>query len=574
MQDMPQMGTSSFYLCSKINEKASIMTAKQSKKQELDLLQAVEKIVELAKDSQLSKDFFRKAGKYIKYLSEALDLTKEQSVMMSLFIDNSEDSSISISDFGTFLGCRTTRIIRFMNDIDVLEKRGLIICCRDRRGRSYRVPMKVIEAFQHNELYKPEDLSGLSCAELFAELEDIFDMRKNDELTEKGVCEKIRELFTNNPNLIFVEKLKSFNFDVEDELLLILFSHLFVNNSDDNIGYHDLDFLFDKRRWNRIKSSLNAGEHILLSAKMIEYNNDDGFVNRESFRMTMEAKRTLFEELNLSSLNTNQKKAGLLKADDIAIKKLYYDEEVRKQVSELTQLLNDDHYQEIRNRLKESGFRCGFTCLFYGMPGTGKTETVLQLAKETGRDIMQVNISEIKSMWVGESEKNIKALFDNYRNKVRESKLTPILLFNEADAIIGKRQEGAERAVDKMENSIQNIILQEMETLDGILIATTNLAQNMDKAFERRFLYKIKFTKPTIEARMSIWREMIPTLSEADTHALAVKYDFSGGQIENIARHYAIDNILHGSSSNVLETLSIHCDNERLEKKEQRKIGF
>ena len=550
------------------------MTAKQSKKQELDLLQAVEKIVELAKDSQLSKDFFRKAGKYIKYLSEALDLTKEQSVMMSLFIDNSEDSSISISDFGTFLGCRTTRIIRFMNDIDVLEKRGFIICCRDRRGRSYRVPMKVIEAFQHNELYKPDDLSGLSCAELFAELEDIFDMRKNDELTEKGVCEKIRELFTNNPNLIFVEKLKSFNFDVEDELLLILFSHLFVNNSDDNIGYHDLDFLFDKRRWNRIKSSLNAGEHILLSAKMIEYNNDDGFVNRESFRMTMEAKRTLFEELNLSSLNTNQKKAGLLKADDIAIKKLYYDEDVRKQVFELTQLLNDDHYQEIRNRLKESGFRCGFTCLFYGMPGTGKTETVLQLAKETGRDIMQVNISEIKSMWVGESEKNIKALFDNYRNKVKDCRLTPILLFNEADAIIGKRQEGAERAVDKMENSIQNIILQEMETLDGILIATTNLAQNMDKAFERRFLYKIKFTKPTIEARMSIWREMIPTLSEADTHALAVKYDFSGGQIENIARHYAIDNILHGSSSNVLETLSIHCDNERLEKKEQRKIGF
>lgn len=571
---MPQTGTSSSYFCSKINEKASVMTAKQSKKQELDLLQAVEKIVELAKDSQLSKDFFRKAGKYIKYLSGALDLTKEQSVMMSLFIDNSEDSSISISDFGTFLGCRTTRIIRFMNDIDVLEKRGLIICCRDRRGRSYRVPMKVIEAFQHNELYKPDDLSGLSCAELFAELEDIFDMRKNDELTEKGVCEKIRELFTNNPNLIFVEKLKSFNFDVEDELLLILFSHLFVNNSDDNIGYYDLAFLFDKRRWNRIKSSLNAGEHILLSSKMIEYNNDDGFVNRESFRMTMEAKRTLFEELNLSSLNTIQKKAGLLKADDIAIKKLYYDEEVRKQVSELTQLLNDDHYQEIRNRLKESGFRCGFTCLFYGMPGTGKTETVLQLAKETGRDIMQVNISEIKSMWVGESEKNIKALFDNYRNKVRESKLTPILLFNEADAIIGKRQEGAERAVDKMENSIQNIILQEMETLDGILIATTNLAQNMDKAFERRFLYKIKFTKPTIEARMSIWREMIPTLSEVDTHALAVKYDFSGGQIENIARHYAIDNILHGSSSNVLETLSIHCDNERLEKKEQRKIGF
>ena len=113
-------------------------------------------------------------------------------------------------------------------------------------------------------------------------------------------------------------------------------------------------------------------------------------------------------------------------------------------------------------------------------------------------------------MWVGESEKNIKQIFDSYRQKVEEFKMTPILLFNEADAIISKRQEGAERAVDKMENTIQNIILQEMELLDGILIATTNLAQNMDKAFERRFLYKINFTKPTLEARISIWHEMIP----------------------------------------------------------------
>ena len=237
-------------------------------------------------------------------------------------------------------------------------------------------------------------------------------------------------------------------------------------------------------------------------------------------------------------------------------------------------MLDDSQYQVIRSRLKESGFRCGFTCLFYGEPGTGKTETVLQLARKTGRDIMQVNISEIKSMWVGESEKNIKQIFDSYRKKVEEFKITPILLFNEADAIIGKRQEGAERAVDKMENTIQNIILQEMETLDGILIATTNLAQNMDKAFERRFLYKIHFTKPTLEARASIWHAMIPVLSEDESRSLASKYDFSGGQIENIARHYTIDSILYGVTDNLLETLSRHCDNERLDSKGRRAIGF
>ena len=194
--------------------------------------------------------------------------------------------------------------------------------------------------------------------------------------------------------------------------------------------------------------------------------------------------------------------------------------------------------------------------------------------RQTGRDIMQVNISQIKSMWVGESEKNIKEIFDRYRIKVEKASIAPILLFNEADGIIGKRQEGAERAVDKMENSIQNIILQEMENLKGILIATTNLAQNMDKAFERRFLYKIKFNKPSLEARMQIWQTMLPALSKADIRALAEKYDFSGGQIENIARHYAIDGILHGEDSISLETLMSHCDNERLGQREIGKIGF
>ena len=218
--------------------------------------------------------------------------------------------------------------------------------------------------------------------------------------------------------------------------------------------------------------------------------------------------------------------------------------------------------------------RCGFACVFYGSPGTGKTETVLQLARKTGRDIFQVNISEVKSCWVGESEKNIKAIFDRYRTQVQSSKITPILLFNEADAVIGKRREGAESAVDKMENSIQNIILQEMETLDGIMIATTNLEQNMDKAFERRFLYKIKFNKPSLKARAHIWKSMIPALSEEESIDLASKYDFSGGQIENIARHYAINTVLHGEGNNRLDSLYAYCDGERFEKKEYRKIGF
>ena len=541
----------------------------------IDLLTAVEQIVELSKNSHLEPEFFINAARPINYLSKKMGLSKNQAVMMALFIDNSNDMNINIRDFANHLDCSTTRVLRLMTDIDELVNRGLICCSNVRNGVTYRVPWEVVDAFKRNEKFVPRSYAGLSCQELFGIVEEIMEMRDDNEISTELAQRRINELLDANRQLVFVQKLKSFRFFEDDEMLLMVFAHLFVNNNDDNIGYHDLCFFYDRKSdFNHIRSMLNNGSHTLLDSKMIEYNNDQGFVNRESFRMTWMAKHALFPELNIKMMEQDTGRKGVLKHEDITPKSLFFDKEVSAKVDDLGQLLDETHYRDICDRLKEKGYRSGFTCLFYGAPGTGKTETVLQLARQTSRDIMQVNISEIKSMWVGESEKNIKAVFDQYREKVEKMAVTPILLFNEADAIIGKRQEGAERAVDKMENSIQNIILQEMETLNGILIATTNLAQNMDKAFERRFLYKVKFNKPTLEARMQIWHSMLPELQESDIRVLAEKYDFSGGQIENIARHYAIDSILHSDSAATLEKLMAHCDGERLEQKDGRKIGF
>ncbi|MBO5972292.1 MAG: AAA family ATPase, partial [Alistipes sp.] len=167
-----------------------------------------------------------------------------------------------------------------------------------------------------------------------------------------------------------------------------------------------------------------------------------------------------------------------------------------------------------------------------------------------------------------------KAVFSRYRKLVSESDVAPILLFNEADAIIGKRLENVQRSVDKMENSMQNIILDEIEQLDGILIATTNLTCHMDPAFERRFLYKIEFEKPTVEVKSAIWQTMLAGLSDEDALVLASTYDFSGGQIENIARKSVVDKILTGEDLS-LDTLCTHCDSELMDgNKNRRQIGF
>ena len=544
----------------------------------MDLLTAVEQIVELAKESQLSKEFFRKADKYIKYVSNKLELTKEQSVMIALFINRSDDDRILIRELSKDVNCSTIRILRYLKEIDELEKKELIRCCRERRcSISYRVPYDVIEAFKRDEKYVPKKCTNLTCVELFGELEEIFELRNDNEITFDAMSQKIHSLLEDNSQLLFTKAIKQYGWEYMEEemMLLLLFCHLYVNNNDNNIRFHDLDFLYDnKRTWNRVKNQLAGGRHVLFIEDIIEYNNDDGMLDRESFRMTQKAKEEFFPELDLSNRTYNDQRKDIVKCEKIAEKQLFYDKNIQAQIDELSQLLDNVHYQKVHSRMKDSGFRCGFTCLFYGAPGTGKTETVLQLARQTGRDIMQVNISQIKSCWVGESEKNIKGLFDNYRELVKKSEVTPILLFNEADAIINKRMEGAQSAVNKMENSIQNIILQEMENLDGILIATTNLAGNMDKAFERRFLYKIKFERPTLEARMSIWHTMMPTLEEDVILTLATKYEFSGGQIENIARHYAINSILHGQSDNIIKVLCSYCDCERLETNGKKRIGF
>ena len=145
-------------------------------------------------------------------------------------------------------------------------------------------------------------------------------------------------------------------------------------------------------------------------------------------------------------------------------------------------------------------------------------------------------------MWVGESEKNLKKVFIEYKQAKRIFKNHPILLFNEADAIFSRRRNVGS-SVDQMENSLQNILLQELEEFDGILIATTNLTQNLDNAFERRFLYKLNFRMPEAEARLRLLTANFERLSESDRTAIALNCEFTGSTIENIKRKLALQEL-------------------------------
>ncbi len=180
--------------------------------------------------------------------------------------------------------------------------------------------------------------------------------------------------------------------------------------------------------------------------------------------------------------------------------------------------------------------------IFYGSPGTGKTMTAVSLAKTLKRPILSFDCSKILSMYVGESEKNVRKIFDDFKILSKKAKVDPILLLNEADQFLSARSEGTGSSADKMHNQMQNIFLEQIEKFEGILIATTNLLDNIDKAFSRRFNYKIEFKKPDFKQRVRLWHFMLlekASYEESfDVEELA-KHELTGGQIDLIVRNTA-----------------------------------
>lgn len=538
------------------------------------ILEAFEHIVELAKDSNLSPEFYQTAYPYIGYASRKLKLSPLQTILLALFVDRSDDNSIRLSEIASDIGCRTTKILRLSSEIDSLAEKHYLCASHSRNRLSYRVPEEVLTALRKNQPYVYVTKPITDVQSFLDRFSDLMEQMDNKELTHASLLARTIAGLEEIKNTYFARTLQGLHLPEEECLLFIFMAYRLTEYNDDCIVFGDISDLFDNGKvpgW--CKSALHNRFSMLFDHNLIENVNETGMARADSFRLTDYAKTEVLSELNLT-LTSKADYKDLIKSDSLPAKTLIYNAAEQSQVNELSSILSADRFTAVQQRLRTAGMRTGFCCLFYGSPGTGKTETVYQIARATGRDIIRVDVDKIKSCWVGESEQNMKKLFNRYRKICKDSALAPILLFNEADAVLGIRMEEATRAVDKMENSLQNIILQEMESLEGIMIATTNLTSNLDKAFERRFLYKIQFNRPTVEARAKIWQAMLPRLTDDDACTIASQFDLSGGEIENIIRKYTVNAILSGNDDADVRSISDICRNERIANSNRTKIGF
>jgi len=546
----------------------------------LTLLDRIDRIIKIHYSIQKHLDDIEKKAKYQEILnkhltvcSDILGITTLQALLFSYILNRS--GAIMLENFAKFFKVTRVKCFKYLDDLDVLVNKRLIK--KSSRGFesdfNYWIPFEVIQAIREGKLFTPPRFCGLSKDEFFKRLKQLFtELMGNYEtgyrITNDIFLMDFTNLLDDNTHLEFVKNMNKWSLTKANMVFLSYLCTQFYKEQEDVFQLRAIDF-FDNPR--------NAEERIdinkLLELKLIEYWGDD-FQDKDCVVLTH---RALIELLGINeAMLKSEKGSELINHENILKKELFYNENDRRQIEQLTGLFIENNFIKVRERLKIKGMRTGFSCLFFGAPGTGKTETAYQIARISGRDIMPIDISMTKSHWFGQSEKIIKDIFTQYHHKVKKANNrnfpVPILLLNEADAIINKRKDTSISSVAQTENAIQNIILEQLEKLDGILIATTNLTENIDTAFERRFIYKVEFQKPDIKVRQSIWKSLIPELTEPETLKLTENFELSGGQIENIARKRAIMSIINGKDPDLSELITF-CGDESIFKTEA-KVGF
>ena len=516
--------------------------------------------------------------KDISFISKKYEIGTRSAVLMAAILEKTNTGGgVDKEDLANYIGCSNIEFISCGADLRELEKKGIIQVNNCHR-EVFRITNEAFKAIEKDADFVPPKMVGLTAEELFARIRGCFIRYRKDDIDDDRLIEELDSLVQNNDHLTFCRKLlDSALYDRCDDTerrMFFYLCHRYVMHGELSVEVDTLLHFVDGMILDPMtaRNCLSAGSTDMQTSGLVEFANEDGMANTEALSLSDVVRNEFLGDVERKE-PPKETNSDLVSADSIVAKELFYNEAEAVQIGRLAGLLEEENYQGIRARLSETGMRKGFNVLFYGAPGTGKTASAFELARRSGRDIFVIDMSKLRSKWVGDSEKCIKSVFSIYRRMCRKNGRVPILLFNEADAIFMKRIENVEHSVDQMNNTMQNIILQEMENLDGILIATTNLVGNLDPAFERRFLFKVEFHKPDAASRAKIWKSMIGSLSDAEATTLAGRYEFSGGNIENVVRKSSVEYVLTGQQPTV-DTLSTFCEEETYAKAERKRIGF
>ncbi len=558
---------------------SDLETNKADKPSSLSMVECIGTIYESSENCGLHPLFFQEIETEVAQLAEYFHITNIQAFIFANVISlNFNGSSVGTRDLIDHFACNPIKIVEYTIEMEKLQQIGLLKKYRKRRNHiaesvySYAVAEEVIESIKKGESIKT--FSSNSNPDIYEILEwvgKLWDKVDDDEMMVEDATLEIETIVNSHIEMPVIQSIKRYELSSQNTFLLLFLIWRKLLSVDSVSLDRIVDGIVDKGAAKiRYIRSFHNEQNQLIEKDLVEISGAD-FSNNNETKLTDKTLEML-ERCGLKLISNRKKRSGIINPENIIAKKLIYNNEELKQLSLLKNLLDESNLNATQAKLIQKGLPQGITVLLYGAPGCGKTESVFQIAKHTGRQIMKVDISSSKSSFFGESEKQIKKIFTAYREYSKEAEKCPILLFNEADAIFSKRKDSDSSGVAPTENAIQNILLEEMENFDGILICTTNLLSNFDPAFNRRFLFKVKFQKPSTTAKAEIWRLKLPNLKDVEYEMLATQFDFSGGQIDNISRKAEIHEVLYGSEVNYNQIIDF-CSAETMGMSKV-KIGF
>lgn len=544
---------------------------KEPRKVRWNVLAAIEYVCKQTEGKKLKYENTPRMQKCLEHLKIYFGGINETQVIILCGLLDINFSRVSDMTISKYLDISSLNYLQHNTEIEELSQKNLITVSITNTGHFYSFNEDVITAILRNQEIHHKEVK-YDAVSFTKKIKDIIDGWKDYET-------KMRECYdfeTKHQDIPFVKDINDCIKSYKDRYCLYTLCYYYTHGWHANLQTLFLS-VYDSTEGPRNMELMITGKHKLYKNEFIDFVNKGNVID-STITITEKTKQIyLGDKAYLYEPKLDER--SLIIPDSIVSKKLFYSDENQNQINMLYSSLSKENLNNIQNGLKAKGFPTGICILLYGAPGTGKTESVYQIAKATNREIIHVDISQTKSCWLGESERLIQKIFDDYKNMCQKLKLNgkndcPILLFNEADAIIQKRTEFRGGGAEKTENAMQNILLENLEKFDGIMIATTNLEINMDAAFERRFLYKIKFENPTIEAKTAIWQSKLNWLPEEQAKQLANEYNFSGGEIDNVVRKATMEEILNGSkvTMNRLEEL---CKSEKfINNNSSRKLGF
>lgn len=539
--------------------------------QKYTLARAFEEVASKMENSKLTDQAFAEVTDATMYIEKKLKVNPAQAFILATMLHN-VGRTMETNDFADFAKVSPIRMMEMQKDFDGLVNKGFVVCVKPTSynywQQSFTLSAGMIQAAKYNKKFTSVSYENLSTQDVLDMIESLLQDCDYNKMSYTQMVEYLDKLIADTQHIEFCKKIKELGMCHTDLVLFLIGVVCLVSKNEDLVSSSDYDDILPSICQKQMVCQFKESRNLLCVDNLMEATDNDF----DTYRLTRKAKNEYLKEFGVEeeedTFHGNEHVINPPIGEDkeaLVEKTLFYNPAEREQIERLKVLLSHEKFEEVQNRMRAACMRPGFACLFYGGPGTGKTETVIQLARATGREIVQVNMANLRNMYVGETEKNVQRVFDDYKEKLEDSDITPILLFNEADGIFGNRFTGINDSVDQMENTIQNIILQNLETFEGILIATTNLTDNFDKAFERRFIFKIYFEKPKAEVRQQIWMSLLPKLTSDEASILATRYDFTGSMIENVAKRQTIDEVLYEHPMTV-DTIKRLCDEEMMKK--------